>query len=533
MLPLLSRRPLKVLRVAEGGFGRVYVVEDADGGRHACKTLKWELGPGREALAEEAGRLARLPSHPNLIDVMGVEWCDGDPYVCLPYCPVSLRNVMDRRRAGRPALNAALQIAAQIADGLEALHTAGDLLHLDLKPQNVLFESAAADRPLLTDFGLSRALPPVRPGGGRAVAAASAAGTVGYAAPEQLGGRPVTPAADVFALGAILYEMLVGRPPFVGGTSAEFYGRVSEGTVGFGLWERLSVPRRLRDLCLACLAHDPSHRPTATEAAAAIRNRSRKRVAPSKITSEMAPNIVNRAGTLASLGRLDEAEQLLGQVLNAHPQYASALGVLAEVKADRGDADGAALTTREALTAVRAFEAVNGEDAETKRMRQTFLTNLAYHFLLRDPASALPCAREACRLDPGDWQAHANLAEACRLLADARGGADLLAEGFSACEAGLRLRPGDRALNVTLGHLLLVSGDFARLCPHVRTLVNAHGGDDVQVRFLLIETLIAAGDPAEAERWLEPMRGHGPLGPMVRQLDGQIRACRRPGSAAA
>src|SRR5262249_3628561 len=157
----------------------------------------------------------------------------------------------------------AARLVLLLARAVQAAHRAG-LVHRDLKPANVLLAPPADEPalncawgwPKLTDFGLAR-----RVEGGAGTHSGMVMGTPRYMAPEQAEGKQVGPAADVYALGAILYELLTGRPPFVGDSSLR--------TLYMVLTEAPAPPRRLQptipealdSLCLACLDKQPERRP--------------------------------------------------------------------------------------------------------------------------------------------------------------------------------------------------------------------------------------------------------------------------------
>src|SRR5262249_7934218 len=148
------------------------------------------------------------------VDVYEVGEQEGRPFFAMEYCP---GGSLEKKLAGTPlSPKQAAEVAETVARAVHAAHQAG-VVHRDLKPGNVLF---GRDRqPRITDFGLAKQLDS-GPGHTRTGAVM---GTPSYMAPEQAGGdaKRVGPTADVYSLGAILYEMLTGRPPFKAATSLE------------------------------------------------------------------------------------------------------------------------------------------------------------------------------------------------------------------------------------------------------------------------------------------------------------------------
>jgi len=205
----------------------------------------------RARLLREARATAGL-NHPNVVKLYDSGEVDGTPYLVFEYCPGrSLKDRLDQRSL--PAREAA-QLVATLARAVQAAHDR-QVIHRDLKPANVLF--AADGTPRVSDFGLARAagesagLTPL----------GAAVGTPAYAAPEQAGrARPVGPAADVFSLGAILYQCLTGRLPFVGATVAAVARAVQEDDPPPPRQLDRSIPADLETICLKCLEKDPARR---------------------------------------------------------------------------------------------------------------------------------------------------------------------------------------------------------------------------------------------------------------------------------
>jgi hypothetical protein len=211
--------PYRVLeRLGEGGMGEVYRATDTRLDRMvAIKVLRAELRADPEALAR-LGREAKAVSalnHPGIVALYDVGSERGIDFLVMEY--VKGKTLAEQIRAGAIRLTAALELGVAIADALAAAHAAG-LIHRDLKPSNVMI--LPDGRAKVLDFGIVRLV--LGPDGAtlgltrNAGTAEAMLGTVGYMSPEQANGDPVDARADVFAFGALLYEMISGEPAFRG-----------------------------------------------------------------------------------------------------------------------------------------------------------------------------------------------------------------------------------------------------------------------------------------------------------------------------
>jgi serine/threonine-protein kinase len=193
--------------LGRGGMGIVYLARDGRLNRRVALKALPPLAPGdtagRDRLQREARAAARL-SHPGIATVYALEEIEGDLYLASAFA--GERTLRDVLRSGALAPPRAVRIAAQVARALEAAHAAG-IVHRDLKPENIVLADEDDDRITLVDFGIAQTAGAADPG--------PLAGTPGYLAPEQLAGASADARSDLYALGVILGEMLLGRHPLV------------------------------------------------------------------------------------------------------------------------------------------------------------------------------------------------------------------------------------------------------------------------------------------------------------------------------
>jgi formylglycine-generating enzyme required for sulfatase activity len=206
----------------------------------------------RRRFRTEAEAVARL-RHPNIVQIHEVGEQDGKPFCALELCE---GGSLDKKLGGTPVQpREAAGLVETLARAVQAAHAAG-IVHRDLKPANVLL--AGDDTLKVTDFGLAKKLDAAS----GQTASGAILGTPSYMAPEQAGGKSkeVGPAADVYALGAILYECLTGRPPFKAATALDTLLLVlSEEPVPVRQLQP-KVPLDLETICLKCLHKEPARR---------------------------------------------------------------------------------------------------------------------------------------------------------------------------------------------------------------------------------------------------------------------------------
>jgi serine/threonine-protein kinase len=205
-----------------------------------------------ERFLREAETVAGL-RHPNIVQVHEAGDVDGRPYFTMEFVE---GGSLAQQLAGTPQpARQAAALVAKVAEAVQVAHQGG-IVHRDLKPANILL--TADGTPKITDFGLARRLE----GGARLTQTGVPVGTPSYMAPEQAQGQThaIGPAVDVYALGAILYELLTGRPPFQGETAAETVLQVIRQEPVPTVRLNAKVPRDLETICLKCLHKEPERR---------------------------------------------------------------------------------------------------------------------------------------------------------------------------------------------------------------------------------------------------------------------------------
>jgi hypothetical protein len=254
--------------LGRGGMGVVYRARHLKLDRTvALKTLLAGAYAGpteRARFQREAEAVAGL-SHANIVQIYEVGEHEGRPYFTMEL--VEGGSLAQKLASGPPAARWAAELVASLAEAVSVAHSAG-IVHRDLKPANILL--TAGGTPKISDFGIARRLQ----GEGGLTRTGAVVGTPGYMAPEQACGTAgsVGPAADVYGLGAVLYELLTGRPPFRAGTDLETLRQVlaEEPVPPSRLNSR--APRDLETVCLKCLRKEPHRRyPSAAALAADLR----------------------------------------------------------------------------------------------------------------------------------------------------------------------------------------------------------------------------------------------------------------------
>jgi tetratricopeptide (TPR) repeat protein len=243
--------------LGEGGKKKVYLVHDTlldrDVAFALIKTEKLD-DASRTRVSREARAMGRLGDHPNIVAIYDMGDHEGQPYIVIPVMPGGdVEGLIEKATEHRLPLDKAIDIAKAVCRGLEFAHSKG-IIHRDIKPGNVWLGADGTAK--IGDFGLALAVDLTR-----LTQSGMMVGTVTYMPPEQAMGGKVTAKADLYSLGAMLYEMVTGRPPFVGDDSVAIIGQHINTPPVSPTWHRADLPPALETLILQLLEKDPAKRP--------------------------------------------------------------------------------------------------------------------------------------------------------------------------------------------------------------------------------------------------------------------------------
>ena len=309
-------------KLGAGAMGEVYAARHVKlGKRVAIKVIGERLSEDSAAIerfAMEARTLAKI-QHPAIVAVDHVgELADGRAYFVMEF--LRGETLFDRISRGRVPLPEALRILDQVARGLEAAHAEG-VTHRDLKPENVFLVHLPGEPPIvkLVDFGLSKLR---RPDDFRAERTQSgvAIGTPLYMSPEQMRGPDVDPRTDVYALGVIAYELVLGTLPFPRAQTAPalYAAHLHEvPPLPRSIWPE--IPPQLDLVLFAMLAKDPAHRPTLAQVRAVVAGV--RAPAPSRAETELVVPRETRPG--AKVAGIAAATLVVGIAIGAIATFKS------------------------------------------------------------------------------------------------------------------------------------------------------------------------------------------------------------------
>jgi serine/threonine-protein kinase len=247
-------------KLGRGGMGTVYLGEHVTVGRSVAikvLTFEWSHNDSVVQRFRAEARAASAAGHPNIIEVFDAgELPDGRLYLVMEF--VKGRNLFDEVQGSGPmGVARACRIVRDVARAVRAAHEVG-IIHRDLKLDNVMLDDRDGEIVKVLDFGISASAERT---GERLTHDGQALGTPEYMAPEQALGHPATPRFDVYALGAILYELLCGEPPFLGGSAVEIMTRKQTEPAPKLADRRSGLPRDVVRLVHDCLEIDPDKRP--------------------------------------------------------------------------------------------------------------------------------------------------------------------------------------------------------------------------------------------------------------------------------
>ncbi len=253
--------------LGEGGKKKVYLAHDSLLDRDVAFALIKTEGldeAGRTRISREAQAMGRLGSHPHIVAVFDLGLEEGQPYMVSELMGGGdVEGVIAEAPDHKLPIDRAIEIAISVCRALTFAHERG-IVHRDLKPGNVWLTADGTAK--IGDLGLAVAVDR-----SRLTQAGMMVGTVSYMPPEQAMGGEVTPKADLYALGAMLYEMVTGRPPFLGDDPIAIIGQHINTPPVAPSWHSGECPRPLEALIMRLLSKDPSERPeSATDVLAAL-----------------------------------------------------------------------------------------------------------------------------------------------------------------------------------------------------------------------------------------------------------------------
>jgi tRNA A-37 threonylcarbamoyl transferase component Bud32 len=283
--------------LGQGGMATVYLALDLKHARNvAIKVLRPELAAviGAERFVREIRTIAAL-QHPHILGLIDSGEVSGTAYYVMPFVEgESLRDRLVREK--QLPIGDAVRIATEVASALDYAHRHG-VIHRDIKPENILLHD---ERALVADFGIALAVS--QAGGTRMTETGMSLGTPHYMSPEQaMGEREITARSDVYALGAVTYEMLTGDPPFTGSTAQAIVARVLTESPRPLTAQRHTIPEHVEAAVLTALEKLPADRwPSAADFARALEGRGDAR--PAVFRSRATP--ATRRGMLVAAGAL-------------------------------------------------------------------------------------------------------------------------------------------------------------------------------------------------------------------------------------
>lgn len=240
--------------IGEGGMANVYLANDTILERNvAVKVLRGDLSTDEKFIRRfkrEALSVSNL-SHPNIVEVYDVGEEDGNYYIVMEYIEgKTLKQLLQKR--GALTLTEVIDIMTQLTDGLSHAHEAY-IIHRDIKPQNIMIEDNGLVK--ITDFGIAMALNSTQ-----LTQTNSVMGSVHYLPPEQASGKSSTVKSDIYSLGILMYELLIGKVPFTGDTAVEIALKHMKEKVPSVRKQNPTIPQSVENIILKATAKNPKNR---------------------------------------------------------------------------------------------------------------------------------------------------------------------------------------------------------------------------------------------------------------------------------
>ena len=363
--------------LGSGGMATVYLAQDTKHHRKvAIKVLHAELSAvlGPERFLKEIELTANL-QHPHILPLFDSGSANGLLYYVMPFVEgETLRSRLQREQ--QLPVRDAVQIATEVADALAYAHERG-VVHRDIKPENVLLQNGHA---LVADFGIALAVE--QAGGQRMTQTGLSLGTPQYMAPEQaMGDRNVDQRADIYALGAVTFEMLAGEPPFTGPNSQAIVAQVLTAEAPSLASRRKSVPSYVDAAVQTALEKLPADRfPDARAFATALDGTSGSRL-PSRSRDAARPQSSRRAAALASgivavLAFVGGALLTRALARNARVDAPPARFVISNTSVGNGPGSGLVALSPDGRTVVYFEDASSGSSLRVRRIDETEGTEL-------------------------------------------------------------------------------------------------------------------------------------------------------------
>jgi hypothetical protein len=290
-------RQFEVVRLfGRGGFAEIYEIRDTELERRlAVKVLRADVAwtPGMlQRFKQEARSVAQL-THPNTVPIHFVGEGEGLAFYVMPFIEgVTLADVM--RAEGPLDPERALSVALPVLEALDHAHAAG-IVHRDIKPDNIIIE-AVTGRPLLVDFGISKRVNEVNETNLPEAHDGVIFGTPLYMSPEQaLGQHDVDARTDIYAMGALLYHMVVGAPPFTGETPHDIVAQHLTEPMRIPAAQEAVLPAWLTEVIVRAMEKQPEDRfPSAAAMLEPLRQGARRKRAAGLITGSRVLSRINR-----------------------------------------------------------------------------------------------------------------------------------------------------------------------------------------------------------------------------------------------